>query len=248
MDSNHGTFYDKDIMEIYFPEEKITEEAKIIEEYCDPTLDIAFLQLKIKQGKKLSDYAAVAKLDDNDESLFGHDFASIGFRKAEEFAYLSAHGEIRIPMRRKNEEGREIELIQLYSDEIEEGMSGAPDLKTGRVVGIISLHYGGNDRIPERVDTRLNFAIPISAILEGSKAASVLTEKNVGLSRFNNFIELIGKSESLLYDRFEEVYVPPIEYPEIEKTLKEYRCVFITGTAEYGKTYTSINLLWEYYE
>jgi conflict system STAND superfamily ATPase len=51
-----------------------------------------------------------------------------------------------------------------------------------------------------------------------------------------------------LYDRFEDVYVPPIEYEEIEKNLKDHRCVFIIGTPEYGKTFTAIKLLWEYYK
>ena len=39
-----------------------------------------------------------------------------------------------------------------------------------------------------------------------------------------------------------------IGYEEIEKNLKEYKCVFITGSAEYGKTYTAIKLLWEFYK
>jgi hypothetical protein len=122
-------------------------------------------------------------------------------------------------------------------------MSGAPvlDLETNKVVGLVSEHWitTGN------VDTRLNFAIPLESITE---VCPILKEKNSGLKKINTFMEAIGKRGSLLYDKFEDVYVLPIEYNEIEERLKESRCVFITGTAEYGKTYTAIKLLWEYYK
>jgi hypothetical protein len=73
-----------------------------------------------------------------------------------------------------------------------------------------------------------------------------LREENPGLVKFNNFLQAIGKS-GLIYEKFEDVYVPPIEYEEIENNLKEHRCILI-GTAEYGKTYTAIKLLWEYFK
>jgi hypothetical protein len=44
------------------------------------------------------------------------------------------------------------------------------------------------------------------------------------------------------------VYVPPIEYDEINATLKTERIVFITGTKEYGKTFTAVRLLYEYFK
>ncbi len=50
-----------------------------------------------------------------------------------------------------------------------------------------------------------------------------------------------------LYDRIDDLYVPPVEFEEIKKILKRDRFVIITGTPEYGKTYTAIRLLWEYY-
>jgi len=49
------------------------------------------------------------------------------------------------------------------------------------------------------------------------------------------------------YGRIEELYVPPLEYEDIKNTLKEKRLVFITGSPEYGKTYTAVRLMWEYY-
>ena len=41
--------------------------------------------------------------------------------------------------------------------------------------------------------------------------------------------------------------MPPIEYDDIKRTLEEKRIVFITGTPEYGKTYTAVRLMWEYF-
>jgi len=61
------------------------------------------------------------------------------------------------------------------------------------------------------------------------------------------FLEKIKRPGSKLYDRIDDLYVPPIEYGEIKKALRADRIVFITGTAEYGKTYTTVRLLWEYF-
>jgi len=62
------------------------------------------------------------------------------------------------------------------------------------------------------------------------------------------FLEKIGYAGSKLYGRIDEVYVPPFEYEDITNTLKEKRIVFISGTPEYGKTYTAVRLMWEYYK
>jgi len=61
------------------------------------------------------------------------------------------------------------------------------------------------------------------------------------------FLEKIGRSGSKRYGRINDVYVPPIEYDDIKRTLEEKRIVFITGTPEYGKTYTAVRLMWEYF-
>jgi hypothetical protein len=61
------------------------------------------------------------------------------------------------------------------------------------------------------------------------------------------FLEKIGYAGSKWYGRIDEVYVPPLEYEDMKRTLKEKRFVFITGTQEYGKTYTAVRLMWEYY-
>ena len=65
--------------------------------------------------------------------------------------------------------------------------------------------------------------------------------------RVLEFLEKIGYAGSKLYGRIEEVYVPPLEYEDMAGTLREKRIVFITGTQEYGKTYTAVRLMWDYY-
>ncbi|RCV63114.1 hypothetical protein C5S53_15325 [Methanophagales archaeon] len=65
--------------------------------------------------------------------------------------------------------------------------------------------------------------------------------------RVFEFLEKIGYTGSKLYGRIDEVYVPPLEYEDMAETLKEKRFVFITGTPEYGKTYTAVKFMWEYY-
>jgi hypothetical protein len=121
------------------------------------------------------------------------------------------------------------------------GMSGSPilDTKTNRVVGIISERY----RTHDDVDRDLSFGIAVDSMLQ---VYPDLKRKTPGLKKFNNFLQAIEKRGFLIYDKFEDVYVPPIEYDQIQETLKRNRCILIIGTAEYDKTYTAINLLWEY--
>jgi hypothetical protein len=89
-------------------------------ELSDPSIDIAFLRLNTLPERGVTPI----KLDD--KVVFLNHFASIGFKKAEEFTGLSAKGEIRILTRIKTSEGLlSPEVIQLYSpNEIEPGMSG----------------------------------------------------------------------------------------------------------------------------
>ena len=65
--------------------------------------------------------------------------------------------------------------------------------------------------------------------------------------RVFEFLEKIGYAGSKRYRRIDGVYVPPSEYRGMAKTLHEKRILFITGTPEYGKTYTAVRLMWEYY-
>lgn len=70
----------------------------------------------------------------------------------------------------------------------------------------------------------------------------------VAKSRMDEFLDIIGLRGLFTYSKIDEVFVPPLEYEEIRKTLDEERCVFITGPAGYGKTFTAIDLLWELYK
>lgn len=61
------------------------------------------------------------------------------------------------------------------------------------------------------------------------------------------FLEKIEYPRSKLYGRIDEVYNPPIGYKGITKMLNKKRIVFITGTQEYGKTFTAVRIMWKYY-
>jgi len=65
--------------------------------------------------------------------------------------------------------------------------------------------------------------------------------------RVFEFLEKIGYAGSKWYGRIDEVYVPPLEYGDMRRTLGEKRFLFIIGTQELGKTYTAVRLMWEYY-
>ena len=65
--------------------------------------------------------------------------------------------------------------------------------------------------------------------------------------RMYAFLQKIGFAENKWYERIDEVYIPPLEYTNILRTLNRNKIVFITGTREYGKTFTAIRLLWDFY-
>ncbi|WXG43854.1 MAG: hypothetical protein WED04_07455 [Promethearchaeati archaeon SRVP18_Atabeyarchaeia-1] len=65
--------------------------------------------------------------------------------------------------------------------------------------------------------------------------------------RVFQFLQRIGIPGSAWYDRIDDLYVPPLEYEEIKEVLKRNGILFLSGTKEYGKTYTAIRLLWEYF-
>jgi hypothetical protein len=126
---------------------------------------------------------------------------NIGFRKAQQFEKLSAFGRIQIETSLKD--NNDYQVIQLYSDQIEEGMSGAAvlDLEINRVIGIVSLHHPAKG---SNVDTRLKFAIPVGSVLQSSKAAPILKEKNPGL-RKNNLLDRVTTGDVRLIKNKEEI-------------------------------------------
>jgi len=72
-------------------------------------------------------------------------------------------------------------------------------------------------------------------------------EKFIQRGKFFQFLDILGIPNSKWYGRIDDIYIHPKEYEEIKDSLKKNRLVFLTGTQEYGKTYTAIRLLWEYY-
>ncbi len=71
-------------LEVYFPEDKVIRIAEVVESYCNPNLDIAFL--KLKQGEEIPDQTAVAMLNEN--VSYGHEFASLDYRKVQQYERL----------------------------------------------------------------------------------------------------------------------------------------------------------------
>lgn len=75
------------------------------------------------------------------------------------------------------------------------------------------------------------------------------------LPKFRNKVKVIkflsrkgmGLQNSAKFNRIDEIYIPPLEYNDLKSSLMENRVLFITGSPEYGKTYTAMRLLWEYY-
>ena len=67
-------------------------------------------------------------------------------------------------------------------------------------------------------------------------------------ARVFQFLKEIGSEGDRRYERIDEIYVRPLEYEDMANALKDNRLLLITGTAEYGKTYTAVRMMWEYYQ
>jgi len=67
-------------------------------------------------------------------------------------------------------------------------------------------------------------------------------------ARVFQFLKEIGCEGDKRFERIDEIYVPPLEYEDMANTLNGKRFLFITGTGQYGKTYTAARLMWEYYQ
>ena len=62
------------------------------------------------------------------------------------------------------------------------------------------------------------------------------------------FLNTIGIIDNPIYNRIDYLFVPPLEYCDIFNFLSEKRILFLTGSPEFGKTYTAIYLLFRYFE
>ena len=61
------------------------------------------------------------------------------------------------------------------------------------------------------------------------------------------FLEKINQPKHGWYRRIDELYIEPEEYQQIVEVLENKKIVFITGTPGYGKTYTAVRIMWEFY-
>ena len=78
------------------------------------------------------------------------------------------------------------------------------------------------------------FYIPLTIIERERKISEFFKEIQQSRSDYNGAL-------------IDKLFVPPDEFDEIKAKLGKDRIVFITGTAGYGKTYTAIRLLWEWF-
>lgn len=238
-----------DNIQVYFPQTKQTISATTLikenenkEQYLDLINDIAFLKLfedDQQELKKNGEELIPLPLSESVEPK--HEFISKGFRKSDEFPTgLASDGRI-LGSIDYNLNTETIRMIQLYATDVEEGMSGSPvvDTKTGKIIGMIDRIYDKKNK----ADPNLVMAVPVKSLLN---VYPQLRDKNPGLKLISSFLEKIS-SYDFWYQRIDDLYVAPLEYDEIKDALDKSRIVFITGTKEYGKTYTAIKLLWEYY-
>jgi ATP/maltotriose-dependent transcriptional regulator MalT len=169
------------VVRLYWPAVQYETLANVQRDISKPELDLAVLRLQddVPNG--------VSPLPVGGDIRYGNNFRSLGFRKAQLFEGLDARGTIRhITVRRDRSEGKNTEIIQLYTNEIDHGMSGAPvfDEVQGLVVGIISLRW----HTSRQTDGYLAFAIPLTQALESwadwiEPGEATLTEGESGLFR-----------------------------------------------------------------
>ncbi|AKB36817.1 hypothetical protein MSSAC_2227 [Methanosarcina siciliae C2J] len=75
----------------------------------------------------------------------------------------------------------------------------------------------------------------------------IYTESFKRWAKSLNFLNTLGIPRDPIYEGIDKLYVVPKEYNEIKKSLEYNKVVIITGNPEFGKTFTAVRLLWEYY-
>lgn len=227
----------KKYVDVSFSDGGIKLQAEILEpQYCKENLDVAILKIdRIPSGYE------EAKLGIRIYDYFGHRFVSRGYRKNERYSHLPSNGTISDIVYSKDWSS---EVIRLESTNYgETGMSGSAvydvDVRYGLVVGMMRFH----DEDEVGVDDKAPYAIPVSDIM---KTCPEIQNKNRGLLLYE-FLNMIESFDSESYKDVDYLWVPPKEYDEIIRTLNKDRVVIIIGPPEYGKTYTAIRILLEYY-
>jgi hypothetical protein len=77
---------------------------------------------------------------------------------------------------------------------------------------------------------------------------SISYEKVIENALIVDFLIEIGHPKHTRYKMISDLFVPPFEYREMERTLENEKLLFIIGTQEYGKTFSAVRLLWEYFK
>jgi hypothetical protein len=77
-------------------------------------------------------------------------------------------------------------------------------------------------------------------------------EVQTRLTDIARFLEAIDRPQELssqysVYLNIEQLYVPPKQYPEVQQVLEANDIVIIVGPPHVGKTFTAVNLLYDYY-
>jgi energy-coupling factor transporter ATP-binding protein EcfA2 len=145
-------------VQVRFPGHDAILPAKVLENWNSPRGDLPALDAVLMEViEDLPEGVNPALL--GLEVVPDRRFHSRGFRKADQFpAGLDARGHIGGPT--QDPKGRP--SIQLWSKDIDEGMSGAPlvDEESGLVVGLISARW----ETPRHVDSELNFGVSLKEI------------------------------------------------------------------------------------
>ena len=153
--------------DIVWPRLSLRLTAAVIQDAISSDDDVAFLSLAVS----IPPDTPILPL--GIRYTYNGDFSSFGYRKIDNYNGLYTNGTIRSEI--ETADGRK--LLQLYSDEIEQGMSGAPVFESsyGFIVGMISEFWSTN----KSTDSSLAFAVPINRLIEvRPEIAQIIPEMN----------------------------------------------------------------------
>ncbi len=162
----------------------------------------------------------------------GSRFRSFGFRLAKYFNGLPAEGEIRQATSRVGPDGLRVPVLPLHTNEVSEGMSGAPvlDVAQEAVVGVISLWW----ETTRAADAFTAFAIPVDTLLA---LWPELLDDNPNLARRRR--GLWGEHQRQHLERLSEKFVGRHEaLTTVEAFVadKQPRSLWISAPAGFGKS------------
>ncbi len=69
----------------------------------------------------------------------------------------------------------------------------------------------------------------------------------IELGQKKKFLTILGYKDNEIIRNIDWVYEPPFNFSEIKEKLQNENVIVLSGIPEYGKTFTAIRLLWEFY-